>query len=253
MRRRRLRTLSPRSSSRGTCAKALFDTEDVVGKTFYDGLGQSATIVGVIEHMHGAWVGWDKLAQVVLFTRIVAPRPFVRYVVRTEPGRRDALMPSSRQKLTRFEPAHVSSAGCIRMTTTSSAATRPTRAWRSLAQRSDRSPCDHDALGIFGLATFNVNTRVSRSARAARWARASIDIVRYFMVENWMLTTAGVAVGCCSRLHGLLAEHGLQLPRLELYYLMTACPAIWILGQLAALVPARRAASVPPAVATRTV
>ena len=42
-------------------AKALFGDDDAVGKTVYDGLGQSATVVGVIEHMLGAWVDWDKL------------------------------------------------------------------------------------------------------------------------------------------------------------------------------------------------
>ncbi len=44
-----------------------------------------------------------------------------------------------------------------------------------------------------------------------------------------------------------------SLPRLKLSYLVAAVPCMWILGQLAVLVPARRAASVPPAVATRTV
>lgn len=37
-------------------AKAMFDTEDVVGRKVYDSLGQSATIVGVIDKMLGAWV-----------------------------------------------------------------------------------------------------------------------------------------------------------------------------------------------------
>ena len=32
-----------------------------LGKTVYDGLGQSAVVVGVIENMLGAWVDWDKL------------------------------------------------------------------------------------------------------------------------------------------------------------------------------------------------
>ncbi len=46
-------------------AKALFNSDDVVGRQVYDSLGQSATIVGVIDHMLGAWVDWDKLSQVV--------------------------------------------------------------------------------------------------------------------------------------------------------------------------------------------
>ncbi len=52
------------------------------------------------------------------------------------------------------------------------------------------------ALGIFGLATFNVNTRTRQiGTRRAVGARKR-DIVSYFMAENWMVTTLGVVVGC---------------------------------------------------------
>ena len=52
-------------------AKELFPKdENFLGKTFYNGLSEPTTIVGIIEHMHGAWVGWDKLDNVVLFPRI---------------------------------------------------------------------------------------------------------------------------------------------------------------------------------------
>jgi putative ABC transport system permease protein len=60
------------------------------------------------------------------------------------------------------------------------------------------------ALGIFGLATFNVNTRTRQiGTRRAVGARKR-DIVSYFMAENWMVTT----LGCRRRLrHG--ASRGL--------------------------------------------
>ena len=51
------------------------------------------------------------------------------------------------------------------------------------------------ALGIFGLATFNVNTRTRQiGTRRAVGARKR-DIVSYFMAENWMVTTLGVRGG----------------------------------------------------------
>ena len=51
------------------------------------------------------------------------------------------------------------------------------------------------ALGIFGLATFNVNTRTRQiGTRRAVGARKR-DIVSYFMAENWMVTTLGVVRG----------------------------------------------------------
>ena len=43
------------------------------------------------------------------------------------------------------------------------------------------------------------------------------------------------------------------MARLPLYYLPAGALLLWTLGQLAVYAPARRAASVPPAVATRSV
>ena len=44
-----------------------------------------------------------------------------------------------------------------------------------------------------------------------------------------------------------------ELPRLPLHYLPIGALALWLLGQVAVFGPARRAAAVPPAVATRSV
>jgi putative ABC transport system permease protein len=44
-----------------------------------------------------------------------------------------------------------------------------------------------------------------------------------------------------------------ELPRLPLVYLPAGALALWLLGQLAVLAPALRAAAVPPVVATRSV
>jgi putative ABC transport system permease protein len=44
-----------------------------------------------------------------------------------------------------------------------------------------------------------------------------------------------------------------ELPRLPLYYLPVGAIALWLLGQVAVFGPARRAAAIPPALATRSV
>ena len=81
-----------------------------------------------------------------------------------------------------------------------------------------------------------------------------LDIVRYFMVENLLITGAGLAVGLAGAvgLNWFLdTEYGTG--RLPLWYLPAGMAALWILGQLAVLLPARRAARIPPALATRSV
>jgi putative ABC transport system permease protein len=110
------------------------------------------------------------------------------------------------------------------------------------------------SLGVFALATFNVSTRTKQiGTRRAVGARRR-DVVRYFMVENALITGTGVLVGCGLALAaGYWLSVHYALPRLELYYLVGGVLALWGIGQLAARQPARRAAEVPPSVATRTV
>jgi putative ABC transport system permease protein len=110
------------------------------------------------------------------------------------------------------------------------------------------------SLGIFGLATFNVNNRTRQiGTRRAVGARKR-DIVRYFMTENWLVTTLGVVVGCCFALAaGFWLSSQYQMPRLDLYYLVGGVLGLWAVGQFAAWQPSMRAAKVSPAMATRNI
>ena len=79
-------------------------------------------------------------------------------------------------------------------------------------------------------------------------------MVRYFLIENWLVTTVGVVVGCVLALGlGYWLSTQFELPRLPLWYLVGGVLALWLVGLGAAMIPARRAARVSPAVATRTV
>jgi putative ABC transport system permease protein len=234
-------------------AKSLFpDDPNPLGKTFYDGLSKPITIVGVIEHMHGAWVGWDKLDHVVLFPRIKSG-PNAIYVVRTEPGRRDAVMREIEAKLGDSNPGRLLHW------------VRPMSYFIDESYLDDRNMAIFlvsvtsallaiTALGIFGLATYNVSTRIRQIGTRRAVGARRMDIVRHFLVENWMVTTAGVVVGCALALGiGYWISLKYELPRLDLYYLVGGVLAIWLIGLFAAWQPARRASAISPAVATRTV
>ena len=81
-----------------------------------------------------------------------------------------------------------------------------------------------------------------------------MDIIRYFMLENWLLTTGGVFLGAILAFaFGQWLSSAYALERLEAMYVVAGVVLLWIIGQLAVYVPARRAAAIPPAVATRTV
>ena len=234
-------------------AKELFPNEqNFLGKTFYNGLSEPTTIVGVMEHMQGAWVGWDKLENVVLFPRI-KNGPTSIYLVRTEPGRRDAVMRDIEAKLGGSNPNRL-----LRWV-------RPFDYFIDQSYLDDRNMAIFlvsvtsallaiTALGIFGLATFNVSTRIRQIGTRRAVGARRMDIVRHFLVENWMVTTAGVIAGCGAALGiGYWISVKYELPRLDLYYLVGGIAVIWLIGLAAALQPARRASAISPAVASRTV
>jgi putative ABC transport system permease protein len=234
-------------------AKALFpDVANPLGRTFYDGLGKPVTIIGVIERMHGAWVSWDKLDHVALFPRIKSG-PNGVYIVRAEPGRQDAVMREIEAKLGGSNPGRL-----LRWV-------RPMDYFIHQSYLDDRNMAIFlvsvtgallavTALGIFGLATFNVNTRIRQIGTRRAVGARRMDILRHFLVENWMVTTAGVVAGCGLALAaGYWVSLKYELPRLDLYYLVGGVLAIWLIGLFAALQPARRASAISPAVATRTV
>ena len=233
-------------------AKDLFGDEPALGKNVYDNLGQSAVVVGVIDHMLGAWVDWDELDHVALHPRI-PDGPSVRYVVRAEPGRRDALILEVEKKLSEADLSR---------------SVNWVRSHEYYTERSYRNDSRMvsllsvmivlmiavTALGIVGLASFHVNQRKKQIGTRRAVGARRVDIIRYFMLENWLLTTAGVFLGAILAFaFGQWLSSAYSLPRLEPSYVAAGIVLLWILGQLAVYVPARRAAAIPPALATRTV
>jgi putative ABC transport system permease protein len=79
------------------------------------------------------------------------------------------------------------------------------------------------------------------------------EILRYFQAENLLISGAGVAAGVTLGLGGnLWIVKSFALERMPYLYLVGGAAAMLVLGQLAVLWPALRAARVPPTVATRT-
>jgi putative ABC transport system permease protein len=232
--------------------RELFGEGSPLGKNVYDNLGQSAVVVGVIGHMLGAWVDWDDLDHVALHPRI-PDGPAVRYVVRAEPGERDALMLEVEKKLSEANFSRAINWVRTHQYFTDDSYRADSRMVALLSVMIVLMIAV-TALGIVGLASFHVNTRRKQIGTRRAVGARRVDIIRYFMLENWLLTTAGVFLGAILAFaFGQWLSSAYSLPRLEPMYVASGIVLLWILGQLAVYVPARRAASIPPAIATRTV
>jgi putative ABC transport system permease protein len=235
-------------------AEHLFPQQNPLGKQVYDGLNHTATIIGVVDPVMGCFPDNRHPDWVYFQPRL--PAMFIggiHYLVRTRPGERDAVIRTVESHLARSNPDRVVNY------------VRPLTYFKNRSYLWDSAMEIYlltvtglviavTCLGVFALATFNVSTRTKQiGTRRAVGARRR-DIVRYFLVENALITSAGILAGCALGLGvGYWLSLRYELPRLNLYYLVGGVLALWAIGQLAAWQPARRAASVPPSVATRTV
>lgn len=233
-------------------ANQAFGTEDALGKTFYNYFGEPAEVIGIIDEMQGAWVNWDELGNVLIMPG-VSPGPFLRYIVRVEPGRRDEIISVLGEQLPAVNPSRM---------------VRSIRPYTEIVERSYRS--DHSmtillmstifllvsitSLGIIGLASFSVRQRTKQIGTRRAVGATRKDIMRYFMVENLLVTTMGVALGAIlAVVFNVWLVDAYALEKLDLLYIPVGVVSLWILGQLAVLMPAIKAAGIAPAIATRTV
>jgi putative ABC transport system permease protein len=110
------------------------------------------------------------------------------------------------------------------------------------------------ALGIVGLASFWVQQRTRQIGIRRALGATRRQILEYFQAENFILATLGIALGTLFAygINQLLMDR-YELGRLPPQFPVIGAVALWLLGQLAVLGPALRAAAVPPAVATRAV
>ncbi len=230
------------------------DGERALGKPMYFSLlnGGTATVVGVIDLLQAAPPnGPGDIVYDVVLTPAVPPGPNAIYLVRTQPGRLDAIMARVWKELEPLQHGR----------TVDSMDTLAAQAAR--ARAADRTDAVILAilssfvlvvtmLGLFGFASFAVTSRTKEiGTRRAIGARRA-DIIKMFLLENWLITTAGIFIGSIATLAFAVQLHTLlELPRMPGVFLVGSMGLIWIAGLLAALMPALRGARVPPAVATR--
>ena len=209
--------------------------------------------VGVVERLQtqGAEVGGRGEYAMLTPVRLTGDSDTL-FTVRAEAGQRDRAMKDAEQAIRAASPGDV----IVRV--------RPLDEDRDKRYRADRALSWMlitvsallllvTASGIVGIASLWVTQRRKQiGVRRALGARR-IDILRYFLTENFMITTAGVGAGVllALALNQLLVSQ-LEMARLPAGYLLAGVLVFWLLGLCAVIGPAWRAASISPATATRS-
>ena len=223
-----------------------------VGKTFYFNDDNPAKIVGVVKTLQSPWQGWAGVERAMLVPQR-RDSEFVRYIVRTEPGYRDELMVQAEELLASSNKDRI-----IRNMVTMDEV-------RKFAYLGDAAMIKIltfvvalltaiTGLGLVGLASFNVARRTRQIGIRRALGATKTAIVRYFMLENFVISSIGIAAG------GILAVglnifmvQAFSLTPLAWYVIPIAMVVLWVVGQLAVAGPARKASNISPAIATRSV
>lgn len=228
-----------------------------VGKTLYKGTGDNdpeLRVVGIVERLQtqGAQVKPRGEYSALLPARLTGGRDSLMYAVRAEPGQRDRLMQEAAQAIRTSTTDRI----LVRIDTLEQHRQERYRADRGLSWMLitvSTLLLLVTASGIVGIASLWVTQRRKQiGVRRALGARR-VDILRYFLTENFMITSVGVACGVLLAL-GLnqLLVSQLEMARLPPGYLLAGALVFWLLGVGAVYGPAWRAASISPATATRS-
>jgi putative ABC transport system permease protein len=237
-----------------TLAKVLFPDGDALGKMIQNTEGQiTNTIVGVISDMDNSWPTWEEgRKRVMLFPGQPGDDRRMRYLVRTEDGALDSVFSGLEERMLETQPERI-----VRVETLGEfKAEYYTSQLAMIKMLSAVSVLllIITSLGIVGLTAFSVTQRTRQIGTRRALGATKGDIVRYFLVENWIITGIGLTIG-------LALTYGLNValtqiadaPKIHWPLLLGGMVLLWATGIVAAFVPALRATNVAPEIATRTV
>ena len=234
-------------------ATKLFPQGEALGKSIYlASQKQKTPIVGIVDRLQEPWVSaGNRYSENAMLQPYRYVEQYSHYIVRARPGRLDAVIKDTQKQLLGLSRARILQR------------TRTMTESRRLAYRDDRGLAVIlavvslillvvTAFGIIGVTSFWVTQRrrqigIRRAMGATRTA-----ILRYFQTENLMIATAGSSLGIVLAITLNFWMVGrFEIARLQIGYTIIAAVIVMLLGQIAVLWPALRAASISPVVAIR--
>lgn len=233
-----------------TMAETLFPGQNPIGQLFYSWGNSPIPVVGVVEEL--VRPNYFGVGQYSMIFPVREFRPGVQFVLRTEPERRAEVLKASVDALRRVDPRVL----VIEQDLLSDLRADFFRQDRSMAWLMVvviAALLLVTSLGIVGLASFWVAQRTRQIGVRRALGATKGQILAYFQTENFILATLGIVLGMALAFGiNQLLMGKYSLPRLPWQYLPIGALVLWMLGQVSVLWPARRAANVPPATATRS-
>jgi putative ABC transport system permease protein len=238
-------------------ADKLFPNANAVGQSIYDQfLKGQVPIIGVIDRLQVPWVTGVGFGDsfndnsIIQPFRFVSPYPIL-YVMHAQPGQAAAVIQAAPKKL--FDISRARIIGKTRaMTVLRTEIYKDDKGLAVILAVVCAALLAVTAFGIVGLTSYWVAQRrrqigIRRALGATRNA-----IIQYFQTENLLIAGAGAAIGIALAVSlNLWMVSAFSMQRLNTGYTLIGAVVVMLLGQAAVLWPALKAASIPPALATR--
>jgi putative ABC transport system permease protein len=236
-------------------AMKLFPAGDALGKSIYvENSSTPSPIIGIVDRLQAPYTSATGFTATFAENSVMVPfRPIgdsARYVVRVRPGRLAAVMKSAEPKLFAIDGNRI-----LR--------TRSMKEMRELAYRGDHglvvlltSICAAlvmvTGFGIVGLTSYWVAQRRHQIGIRRALGATQHAILKYFQTENFLIAAAGALSGVAFAVAlNLWMVRSFEMVRMDNSRVIGGAVFMLLLGQIAVLWPALRAASIPPALATR--
>ncbi|GHF95714.1 ABC transporter permease [Thalassotalea marina] len=234
-------------------ATSLFpdDWQSAVGKTVFISKDQPMQIIGIVEQLQAPWNGWSGVERSTLVPSQLESKS-AKYFIRTEAGRRDEMMAAVEKFLSESDKQRI-----IRQVMTVED-TRKQSYQQHIATNKILTTVIITltmitAFGIVGLAIFSINRRTKQIGTRRALGATQWQIMRYFMVENFMISAVGVTIGAIGAIAlNYWLVNTFQIDPISIDLIIYGVIALFIVGQLAVFYPAKRASLISPATATRT-
>jgi putative ABC transport system permease protein len=237
-------------------AEKLFPGQNALGRPiFVQFQKRTVPIVGIVDRLQVPWVQGDSWAQNFNDNSTIEPyrysATYYFYMIRTQPGQVATVIRDAQKQLYKISRARVLEKA-VPMLDARSEAYKDDRGLAIILIVVCTALLAVTAFGIVGLTSYWVAQRrrqigIRRALGATRNA-----IVRYFQTENLMIAISGAVVGVAMAVSlNLWMVSSFAMQRLQTSYALIGAAVVLLLGQAAVLWPALKAASIPPALATR--
>ncbi|MFC0049011.1 ABC transporter permease [Rheinheimera tilapiae] len=226
------------------------DWKKALGQTLYINNHEPMQITGIIKSLQAPWNGWDNVENAMLVPQQLDSRNS-RFFIRTEPGRRDALMPQLEKALAESDKGRIVR-NMQTMEQTRADSYREDLATYNILLTVIVVLTLITGFGIVGLAMFSINRRTRQIGTRRALGASQWQIMRYFMLENLLISGLGVLLGIGGAVGlNIWLVSTFAMKPLTPGLLLVGCAALLAVGQLAVSYPALIAARISPATATR--